>query len=660
MQSKTSFFNVALLKKNLSRTWIVGLLYFILLFLAMPVNYIIKLSNYEESWEAQVGLTKAQSLYEIMSYFPVAIWAAILAIVIAGITFKYMFFKRDNYMMHAFPVSRKSLYFTGFISSSIVGLAPIILNAIILTFVSIIEGAYVFDGIWYLTLVGVVSYEFFLSLAVFSLMTSGQIVTAIVFYGIFNFLYLMIEVAFRLTASLLLFGLGQAMDGININPWTPVAFIDNNCRMNVFYTYDNLGMVNYFTHSLDGAKYLIGYAIAAVVFIVIGYILYKQKQLETVQDFISVPFLKPVFTVGMSFFISMVAGAFAAGLVDAAKPLSYNAKFTIAIIATLIIGCIVYYATQMMIEKTVRVFSSKKFGFMVGYTAAALVAMLLIRGDVFKIENKVPAADDIAWVGIQSSYTMVFTDEEEINSARELHKNFLKDKKELRDVNILYKDVSGTSVSFKYKLKNGNVVIRNYAVVDTESDQVSSSYLAATEPILDYLNNPNRIKEHVVGNIWDNCDVNYMSFSTYTWDESISDYSSYVESFDYLTEREKNEKFKKVYEAVLKDIDAGKMFRTSFGYNAYDVDNDPLYNDFSFTVHNSEIPYFSDEDTYWDYNWRGNEEIYERNIYVSLTKDCINTLKALKDEGFYTDDDQIVTYSEYYERTGYYDGPILY
>lgn len=292
---------------------------------------------------------------------------------------------------------------------------------------------------------------------------------------------------------------------------------------------------------------------------------------------------------------------------------------------------------------------------MVGYTLAALATMLLIKADVFKIENKVPAAEDIAWVGIDSSYTMVFSDEQEINSVRELHKNFLADKKELRDVNILYSDVSGNYVSFKYKLKNGNVVIRMYDVVDPESELVSADYKKATEPILDYLNNPTRIKEHVIGNIWDDCDIRYMEFSSYYYDESIQDYTSYMESFDYLTDREKEAKFEKVYKAVLKDIDEGKLFKTTFSYNRYEVlgedDSlyDPLYNDFSFTVHNSQTPYFSDSDTFMDYNWRGTPQ-YEQSIYLQLTRDCKNTLKALKDEGFYTDDTQLITYSEYDNR----------
>ena len=48
MQSKTSFLNMALFKKNISRTWIAGLLYFVLLLLMLPVFFVINTANINE------------------------------------------------------------------------------------------------------------------------------------------------------------------------------------------------------------------------------------------------------------------------------------------------------------------------------------------------------------------------------------------------------------------------------------------------------------------------------------------------------------------------------------------------------------------------------------------------------------------------------------
>ena len=144
-----------------------------------------------------------------------------------------------------------------------------------------------------------------------------------------------------------------------------------------------------------------------------------------------------------------------------------------------------------------------------------------------------------------------------------------------------------------------------------------------------------------------------MSFSGYIYDEGLDDYTSTYVDFDYLTDREKHEKFSRVYEALLKDVDEGKVFTTSFGTDYYN-DTDKLYNDFNFTLQNKKIPYFSDMDFYWGNGVSSSYYTrYEQNIYVALTEDCTNTLQALKDEGFYTDDEEILTYGEYNERMGY-------
>ena len=654
MQSKTSFFNLALFKKNISRTWIVGLLYFIILLILIPIMLIIDLANFDQDIYGK-GYTKTLLLLNHIAYMPTSMWGITIAIIVTAITFWYLFFKRDNYMMHSFPVSRKSLYFTGLISSITVTIVPVILIACITSIVAAVEKTYAFDAIWFWALTVCVSTLLFIGIAMFSLMASGQIVTSIVFYLIFNYLFLMMEVAFKIAASILMFGMSDAMSTIAYTPFTPVCFIGENCLVNVLESYDSMGNIKSFTYTLPGMKYLIIYAIVAVVFITISYILYTHKKLETVQDFIAVPFLKPVFTVGMSFFISMVAGALVAGMVDALKIQYYNTRYAIAIVSTLIIGCIVFYATQMLIEKTFRVFSSKKFGFLMGYSLAAFAVLLCMRFDVFKVENKVPAAEDIAWVGISSDYTMVFSNPEDINSIRELHHDFLADKKELRDVNRLFDDVDGSIFTIKYKLKNGKYVQRTYSVVDTNSDKVTATYLAACEPIVDYLNNPTRIKEHVIGNIWDDCNVTSLQFSQYIYSEKDNDYFANFADFDDLKESEQIEKNNRIYAAFLKDIDDGNIFTTTFGdrYNDKELQKIQLFNDFSFTIESDNTPYFSDEQTYWDWQNENEEPSYQQDIYAQLTTECKHTLKALKDEGFYTEDSELVTNYEYNKVMGY-------
>lgn len=664
MQSKTSFFNMALFKKNISRTWIAGLLYFVLLLLMLPVIFVINTANInEDDWYTRLGYTMEMRLFEHMSSIPTTFMTIIVAIIVTGITFWYLFNRRDSYMMHAFPVSRKSLFFTGILSSLTVSLVPVLLVSVIMTIASAARGCSGLACIWYWALIVVVSTLLFTAIAIFSLMISGQIVTGIIFYFIFNFLYLMMEIAFRLTASILIWGLSDAMNGIQYKIWTPVLYIPDKAKVlsNIVMD-DNYTQVIHFDHSFMGGDVLAIYTVVAIVIILISYQLYRFKKLETVLDFIAVPFMKPVFSVGMSFFISMVAGAFISGMVEALTPLSYDTKFGIAIISALILGVIIYFATQMLIEKTLRVFCAKKAFHCGIYSLAALAILLCMRLDVIGIENKVPAMKDIEWAGIENDYTMVFTDEMEIEAFRQIHQNFLTDKKELRNINYNFPDVDGKTFSIRYKLKNGNIVIRSYPVINTEASVVSSEYLAATQPILDFINNPGRIKEHIIGNIWNNCEVKSMDFGIVIDVPETHDYYMEYTEFDELSTKEKKAKFKRVYDEFLKDVDAGKVFQQTFaGYDyQYDANQKTtLYNSFDFVIKNPDVFCVPDSDTFYDNDYgTSGDGMHEHSVYVELNTDCTNTLKALKDEGFYSDEKDLITnydFSRKYESYDYSD-----
>ncbi len=655
MQSKTSFFNAAIFKKNISRTWIVGLIYFIILLLILPVAFIVTTANHKDDWYAQLGYTMDMRLYDFMSHIPIPLFTMIVAIVIMAITFWYMFSKRDNYMMHAFPVSRKSLYFTGICSGFIVAAVPVVLVAALTTITAVVKGASALSCIWYWALIMIVATLLFESIAMFSLMCSGQLVTGVLFYLIFNFLYMMMQIAVRLMEGMLMFGMGQSMDNIENSIFSPSTFITEHIRIGVtILTDDTDSKVINFTHSFEGVNYLIIYAVTAIVIFAISYALYKYKKLETVQDFISVPFMKPVFSVGMSFFISMVAGSLVGGIVNSIHILSYESNFAISIVAAIIIGAIIYFATQMLIEKTLRVFCLKKALHCLVYSVTALVILLCFRFDVFNVENYIPKQSDIEWAGVQADYSMVFSEKDDIAKVRDLHQNLLDNKKELRNVcKTKYTDVPSNSLTIKYKLKDGRYIIRNYNVVDTKSEEVSPQYVASTQPILDFINEPINIKTHIIGEHWKDYDIIEMMLTNYSYNEGRKDYDSESISFDALSTNEKNAKFKKVYEALLKDIDDGHVFIQTFGqtYDNPEIQKVRLYNDFSFTVKYKNEPYFSDSDTFWDsdYQYTYNEQ----SIYTNISTECVNTLKALKDEGFYTDDSQLVTYQQYNEVMGY-------
>ncbi len=642
MQSKTSFFNKALFKKNLSRTWIVGVVYFIILLIVLPIYFALNTAN-SDNYVLEYGYNKEMAFLSQIDTLPAAEFAFAVSIVVVVITFWYLFNKRDSYMIHSFPVSRKTLFCTGLLSSLIISVIPVILTAVVMTLLAASSGVYSFAAIWYWVFHTLVATLICTSIALFAVMCSGQLITAVCFYAIFNFLYVMMETAFRIVASKLMFGMAY-ISRYEDSPLSPVAYLVNKCGVETNLEYDNYGNVSKFTTSYTGVKYLVIYLIVAAVVAILAFVLYKTKKNETVHDFITVPFLKPVFCVGMSFFISMVLGTLASSTIASFGNYSFDAKYIMSILFALVLGVIFFYVTNMMIDKTLRVFDMKRGFHCAYYSIAALVIFLCLRFDAFGVESKVPDLDDIEWVGVQSEYTMTFTDQEEIAKIVDLHKTLIKDKKEIRNLEYYRQNEQATLLTIKYKLKNGKTICRYYNMMDTDSAFSSADYVAAVQPFLDYINSPEVIKEHILGNIWNDCDVTNVYFDKIIQTEK-GNYVSYPAELD-VTESERLAKNKRVYQALLKDIDNGRVLNTEFGQREWD-NNEALANQFEVTLENKDVEYFSDEQTFDE--WEYYVPLYNRTITISLNPKCENTIKALIDEGYLDDESEIVTRAYYYQ-----------
>lgn len=648
MQSKTSFFNKTIFKKNLGRTWALGLLSFILLCAELPMPYFSNIASITADALSQ-GYTHTYYMYQQLAYSSAPILYIFLAIAANMLVFWYLFSKRDSYMMHSFPVSRKTLYFTGLISSLTVLLIPLLAVGILTTIIALATGAACISGIWYWVFIGVTCIMIFTGISLFAMMLTGQAVTAVIFYFIFNFVFLGMEYAFRYLASSLMFGMSYALT-FDPNILTPVAYITSNCEIDMTINWDEgynkmlpLGI------EFKGASYLIIYLIAAVILLAVAYFLYKSKKLETVNDFITVKVVETIFSVGMSFFVSMVLGVITADYLKYAMSLGYSKAFAIAIVSALIYGVIIYYIAKMLIAKTVRVFKKKTAIGCIIYSVAALAVLLCVRFDVFTIENKTPDASDVCWAGVEISSPMVFDTDDEIQSVIDIHRSILENKKEICEVDAL--NLDSTNVSVRYRLADGSTLIRSYCLYDPETidaldvdTTVSDEYRTAANALLDFVNNPERIKEHVICKSYNDGTVTDLSFSTYTWNAEAACYEAQNAGFSDLTASELTEKYQKIYEAFLKDIDEGKALKQSLNP---DTDN-MLYNDFNFTLRSNSGALDTDNDLFYDNDYYGSTDESRREIYFyfNLDRGCSNTLQVLKEEGFYTDDSQIVTYGE--------------
>ena len=229
-----------------------------------------------------------------------------------------------------------------------------------------------------------------------------------------HYCFFIIDFIFRILISALYFGMENYPGDIKVNFMTPIAYLVNEVGISLKLNWnESSDFITGLDVTYRGGLVMVGFAVAAVAFYVLGYLFYKYKKLETVSDFIAVRFVKPIFTVGISFFVAAVLSGLALSLIKDSVQMSYNFAYVFIGIAIVIFGAILFFVTLMMMEKSFRVFKKKNVLLCVVYSVASVLVIFALRGDFFDIENKVPENDEIVWAGVNIGNTYVFENPED-------------------------------------------------------------------------------------------------------------------------------------------------------------------------------------------------------------------------------------------------------
>ena len=209
--------------------------------------------------------------------------------------------------------------------------------------------------------------------AVFAGMFTGHMAAQAIFIYIFNFLALFLETIIKSILGNFLFGYVSDTSSQTFESWSPLYYL------NAFY--------RGFRNDKGNIVVLIGYLFVGIVFLVLSYYLYKKRHMEVATDVISFSFVKPVFKYSVAFCSAALVGSIIVSI------LNVNQNFVAYIITYLIGGFIGYFAAEMLIRKTFKVFKTYK-----GYIVFALTLSLLlcsINFDLYGYESRVPQYSEV-------------------------------------------------------------------------------------------------------------------------------------------------------------------------------------------------------------------------------------------------------------------------
>lgn len=617
MQSKTSCFNRAVFRKNLTRFAPVMALYTLLLMLMLLMAQNQSGTNIPEYY----FLNSVDGVIQLMG--PINL---IYAALMAQLLFGDLYTSRMCNALHALPLRRESWFVTNVASGLVYSLVPTAVAALIL--VPMLMKT-IFAGAWK------VAFWFFLAanleficlfgIAVFSVMLVGSRFTMVAAYGLLNagayILYWLIDTVY----TPMLYGV--VTPNSLVTRLTPLyymvqQFVKPEDTRNLTDDFGRLipGVRGTYemTESWNALWIL---ALVGIVFAIAALVLYRRRNLECAGDAVCSRKLIPVFQILSALFAAVATEFFAYMYLDIR-----NSYLTLVCLFTgLLVG---WFAGKMLVERSARVFQLRNW-IGLGVLAVVLAVTLgLNKLDILNLEYRKPALEEIASVKISTNYSQDYTmkEQSDFETALKFHALALEDRVEeygtyvLEDNGeyVLYMESSyryrnddaplpetrnAARVSLTYTLKNGKEMRREYNVwADSPAGQIVKELMSR----------------------WD-----AVNFQTLTWDGEDKTLPVVLGTFQKINcttlvdECPDNLKNRAAAESLLRAIQAdceeGNMAQ------------DPRFHKGVFVIPNGREPYET-ESIY--VSLRGEEYSWSVEIYP----ECVHTLRWLNDNGIMSED----------------------
>ncbi len=561
MKSKTSFFNLHLYKKHLSKFFLASVAYFIFYLLMIPINFVNNVTGDYNTGVRTIS-EKMWTLERTIANASIAAPVALFCILLGIAVFSYLYKSKSIHMMHAFPFTRKTLFGTGVVSILTLAIFPQLLIAMITTIVAVKFGVAAFAWmIWYWFLCMITYTLCFTGIALIAVMASGQRITSFVFFWIFNYMFYFMENIVTNTVETLCYGFTSGnLISDKLSFLSPILSLSDKTGINV----SEGANVQIF---LKPSNFIANFAFmaAGIVLLFVANYMYQKKKTETAQDFIAVPILKPIFSVCLSVFGGLFFAQIAKVVYLDNRLVPKTQQSVFLITASVILLIIIYFISKMLIERNLKVFNKKNAKSCAILAAIVLVATTLISLDVFKIENYMPKKDNVKAVYLQYAFEdFALTNEEEIKAAMELHKTILANKQELKNYQSSHTDNYTEEYSFlniTYKTKNGSFIRRSYVIPDHARN--NPAYQTILDKTTAFINDPERIKIHGISvNYKDLILENFQMDNFYGNNYPSSGWETIIDSNEMDL---RSEQLQALYKAILKDIDEGNCTLTYLG-----------------------------------------------------------------------------------------------
>lgn len=482
MRSATSFFDKTLFRSQLKHTWPLWLGYTALWLFLVPVALFSELSAYQGSYSA----ADASSLLLNAGVRGGVFISFVFGLFFAMLSFSHLTQSRATNGFHALPVRRETIFLTAYLTGLFCQLSTILVTFLLGAAVS----APLHLSFWSITGAdmgsAMLEAVFFYSFAVLCMMMTGQILAAPVFYFVGNILVPGMEYLLRNFAGNFLYGysghtdvaLGFLSPPLYMYTEVDIASIET-CESDSYYVT---------AYALEHRSFMIlaAYALAGLVIALIALLLYRTRKSEMTGSTVAFPWATPIFKYGVAFCTTVALGQFLYYFLFGQYRSSGNDSLPGTILCMAAAGLVGYFAAEMLIKKSFRVFRT-------GAKGAAIVSLALVllgvamSFDLTGYEKRVPDESEIESVYYTfSGMTNVTTgDADTIRRLTAAHRAIVENRdalaraEEVWDAGIEYGDIEPFSLHLTYYLKDGSQLSRSYSIFLRRSDLTVPSSVTA-------------------------------------------------------------------------------------------------------------------------------------------------------------------------------------
>lgn len=520
MQSATSssksgglhlWFHPTLFRKNMTRFWPIWALYGAFWLFALPINLFTSYQSREAVYSlGDVSLTGPQ--YFARSLVPDSAPAAVPMGLIFGIlaamaVFSYLYQSRSVGLMHALPLRREGLFLTNYLSGLSFFALPLLVVFLLTLGAEALMGAVYLPALFCWLVANLLVALFFYSFAVFCAMFTGHILALPAFYGILNGLAFGICTLLMQVLPEFVYGFYPTYGPTQLTGWITPAYQ----LLRALYTQEVATPDGLSAYRLTGLGYVFLYALAGLVLAALALVIYRRRQLERAGDVVSVSWVRPIFKYGVAF-----CTALSLGLLLYLLFLPYELRgpwpFLICMIFA---GAVGYFAAEMLLQKSFRVFARGWPG-VAAFSLALVAAMCCIVFDLTGFERRVPDPAQVASVAFDgvgsapndsaSHAAHQSTDPEEIALVARLHAalvaerdlsrqtGYTVERQALAGGTIDIETQANRTIRLSYALANGKQMFRQYPIAI--SKELLADPNSAASLLSQLVNRPNLVEQY--------------------------------------------------------------------------------------------------------------------------------------------------------------------